>query len=65
VPTGVLRALAPVGPIIGPLAGMPSNLRELVSASDGVTYWATHEKATRELGYAPRELAIGLPTAVA
>ena len=27
--------------------------------SDGVTYWASHAKATAELGYAPRDLAIG------
>lgn len=65
VPTGLLRALAPLGPVIGPVAGMPPNLRELVAASDGVTYWASHGKATRELDYRPREFAVGLPTAVA
>ncbi|MEH3052486.1 MAG: NAD-dependent epimerase/dehydratase family protein [Patulibacter minatonensis] len=64
VPTGLLRALAPAGRVIGPLAGMPSNLRELVAASDGVTYWARHDKATRELDYRPRDLAVGLPTAL-
>ena len=65
VPSGLLRALAPAGRVIGPLAGMPPNIRELLSASDGVTYWARHDKATRDLDYRPRELAVGLPTAVA
>ncbi|MBA3290951.1 MAG: hypothetical protein H0U17_05600 [Actinobacteria bacterium] len=36
--------------------GLPSNLRELVTASDGFTYWA-RDKARRELGYAPSEYA--------
>lgn len=64
IPAGLLRAIAPAGRLIGPVAGMPPNIRELVSASDGVTYWASHDKATRELDYRPRELAVGLPTAV-
>jgi hypothetical protein len=40
--------------------GTSPNLRELISASDGVTYWARDDKARRELGYAPRPLADGL-----
>lgn len=40
--------------------GTGPNLRELISAADGVTYWASHEKASRELGYEPRGLAAGL-----
>lgn len=64
VPSGVLRALAPAGRLIGPVAGMPPNIRELLSASDGVTYWARPDKAARALGYQPRELAVGLPTAL-
>jgi nucleoside-diphosphate-sugar epimerase len=64
VPTAVLRGLAPAGAIVGPAFGMPRNLRELVRASDGVTYLATHDKATRELGYRPRALADGLPSAL-
>jgi nucleoside-diphosphate-sugar epimerase len=60
MPTGVLRAAAPVGPLVGPLLGFPPNLGELISASDGVTYWAGHDKAVRELGYAPRPLEQGL-----
>ncbi|MFL6230373.1 MAG: hypothetical protein ACJ741_16495 [Pyrinomonadaceae bacterium] len=38
------------------------NLRELISASDGVTYWATDAKARRDLGYEPRDLEAGLAT---
>jgi hypothetical protein len=43
----------------GALLGVRPNLRELISASDGVTYWGNHATATAELGYAPRDLAIG------
>ncbi len=64
VPTGVLRLLAPAGRLIGPLAGMPPNVRELISASDGVTYWGGCDKAIRELDYRPRTLTVGLPTAL-
>jgi len=60
VPTILLKALAPLGPVIGKVAGQPPNMRELISASDGVTLWSSHEKATRELGYEPRSLAVGL-----
>jgi dihydroflavonol-4-reductase len=60
MPTGVLKAAAPLGPVVGPLLGFPPNLGELISASDGVTYWAGHDKAVRELGYSPRPLEQGL-----
>lgn len=60
MPTVLLRMLAPFGRFVGPLLGQPPNLRELITASDGVTYWATHEKAHRELGYTPRDLEAGL-----
>jgi dihydroflavonol-4-reductase len=53
-PTWLLRAAAPIARRIGP------DLGELVSASAGVTYWATDAKARRELGYAPRDLEAGL-----
>jgi hypothetical protein len=39
---------------------LPPNLREMIRAADGVTYWATDEKARRELGYAPRDLETGM-----
>jgi dihydroflavonol-4-reductase len=64
LPTAILRGLAPAGGLIGPAFGMPRNIRELISASDGVTYLASHAKATRELGYQPRALADGLPSAL-
>jgi dihydroflavonol-4-reductase len=61
-PSWLLHAVTPLGGLIGrPLAGAP-NLREMVRASDGVTYWATDAKARVELGYAPRDLAAGLRT---
>ena len=40
--------------------GFPPNLRELIRVSDGVTYWATDDKARRELGFGPRDLETGL-----
>jgi dihydroflavonol-4-reductase len=60
MPSVLLKASAPLGPVIGPLMGFPPNLGELIRVSDGVTYWATDEKARRELGFEPRDLAAGL-----
>lgn len=60
MPTVILKMSAPLGPLFAPRLGFPPNLRELISASDGVTYWARHDKAVRELGYAPRRLEQGL-----
>jgi nucleoside-diphosphate-sugar epimerase len=60
LPVGLMKALTPVGPLVGKLMGQPPNLRELISSADGVTFWASHEKATRELGYAPRGMEEGL-----
>jgi dihydroflavonol-4-reductase len=54
IPTLLLRASIPLGPLIGRVTGTGPNLRELISASAGVTYWASDDKARRELGYAPR-----------
>lgn len=56
IPTTMIRMMAPFGRVMGPLLGQPPNLREVIRASHGVTYWATHAKAERELGYAPRDL---------
>lgn len=53
--TVLLRALAPLGGLIG-----QPNLREVISASDGVTYWASSDKAERELGFRPRSIEAGL-----
>ena len=60
LPNAMIRLSAPLGPVVGPLMGFPPNLRELVKTSDGVTYWASDEKARRELGFAPRDLDTGL-----
>jgi dihydroflavonol-4-reductase len=60
MPTGLIKLAAPAGPVLGKLMGFPPNFRELISASDGVTYWAKDDKARRDLGYAPRDLRSGL-----
>jgi nucleoside-diphosphate-sugar epimerase len=60
VPTPLLKALTPVGPLVGKLMNQPPNLREMITSADGVTFWASHEKASRELGYAPRGMEEGL-----
>ncbi len=60
MPTAMLKALTPVGPLVGKLAGQPPNLRELISSADGVTFWAGYEKAERELGYSPRGMEEGM-----
>ena len=60
LPTPLLKALAPIGPLVGKLAGQPPNLRELISSADGVTFWASYEKAGRELGYSPRGMEEGM-----
>ena len=60
LPVPVMKALTPIGPLVGKLMGQPPNLRELISSANGVTFWASHEKASRELGYAPRGMEEGL-----
>jgi nucleoside-diphosphate-sugar epimerase len=60
VPTGALKAMVPIAPVVTKAMGVGPNLRELITASDGVTYWATDAKARRDLGYAPRDLDSGL-----
>lgn len=60
MPTSLVKLAAPFGRVVGPLMGYPPNMRELISTSDGVTFWATDAKARAELGYAPRDLEDGL-----
>jgi nucleoside-diphosphate-sugar epimerase len=60
MPTGMLKAMTPMGPVVGKIMGQPPNLRELISSADGVTFWAKHDKAMRELAYSPRPLEVGL-----
>jgi nucleoside-diphosphate-sugar epimerase len=49
VPTGVADQL-----------GLPPNIREVISAADGVTYWASSARAERELGFRARPLEAGV-----
>jgi dihydroflavonol-4-reductase len=65
MPNALMKMSAPLGPVIGPAMGFPPNLRELISASAGVTYWARDDKARRELGFEPRSLDDGLRETVA
>jgi nucleoside-diphosphate-sugar epimerase len=60
LPTGLMKAMVPLGPVVGKMMGQPPNLRELISSADGVTFWAGYGKAERELGYAPRGMEEGL-----
>ena len=60
IPVPLMKAMIPIGPLVGKLMGQPPNLRELISSADGVTFWASYEKAKRELGYEPRGLEEGL-----
>ena len=60
MPTAMIKMAVPIGPLVGKVMGFPPNLRETISASDGVTYWATDDKARSELGYSPRDLDTGL-----
>ena len=55
IPTGLLRVMAPLGGLIG-----EPNLAEVISASAGVTYLASSDKAIAELGFAPRPIQDGL-----
>ena len=60
MPAAAVWASIPLGPLVGPLMGLPPNIGELYRASKGVTYWAKDDKARAELGYAPRDLDTGL-----
>jgi dihydroflavonol-4-reductase len=64
VPTIALRVMAPIVGRLRPATraslGLPDNLGEVLSASAGVTYWATARKAQVELGFVARDLRTGL-----
>jgi nucleoside-diphosphate-sugar epimerase len=64
LPPSILRAAIPLGRLLGPAFGLGPNLREALGAA-GSTYWATDEKARRELGYSPRDLETGLTQTLA
>jgi nucleoside-diphosphate-sugar epimerase len=60
VPTALMKAMAPFGPLVGKMMNQPPNLRELITSADNVTFWATNEKAARELGFDPRPIEEGI-----
>jgi len=64
LPAALAKASAPLGPVIGPLMGFPSNMKELIKTSDA-TVTFSDAKARRELGYVGRALDAGLPETVA
>lgn len=55
IPTALLRAMAPFGPLIG-----QPGLDEVISAAAGVTYWASSARAEAELGFTTRAIDAGL-----
>jgi nucleoside-diphosphate-sugar epimerase len=65
MPPALMKMAIPIGPLVGRMMGFPPNLGELIRTSDGVTYWATDEKARSRLGYAPRDLETGLKETLA
>lgn len=61
LPTWMIRLTSPLGGTgLGTKFDLPSNVGEMITATDGVTYWATDEKARTDLGYSPRSLATGM-----
>lgn len=60
LPVGLMKAMTPLGPVVGKVMNQGPNLRELISSADGVTFWAKHDKAMAELDYSPRGLEQGL-----
>ena len=64
MPAILVKASVPIAPLVTKAMGLPPNLKELISSSDGVTFWGSHDKAAAELGYAPRDLKTGLQQTV-
>jgi len=60
LPVPVIKASGPIWGLLARILKLPPNLKELIKSSEGVTYWATDEKARTQLGYAPRDLETGL-----
>ena len=63
LPDSVMRLGASAPAPLARAMGFPDDLGEVLSASLGVTYWASSAKAAAELGYTPRGLASGLRSA--
>jgi dihydroflavonol-4-reductase len=60
LPLWLIKASVPIWGLVARPFNLPPNLRELIKAGAGVTYWATDDKARTELGYSPRNLDEGL-----
>jgi dihydroflavonol-4-reductase len=60
LPPRLIKMAIPFGPLVGRAMGLEPNLREMIRASEGVTYWAKADKAAAELGWDPRGLEQGL-----
>ncbi|MBA2300609.1 MAG: NAD-dependent epimerase/dehydratase family protein [Chloroflexi bacterium] len=60
LPTALLRLGSHAPEALARAAGLPDDLREVLRATLGVTYWASSAKAATELGYVPRDLGSGL-----
>jgi dihydroflavonol-4-reductase len=59
VSTALLRLVEPLAGIAMRLGVFKYDLAEALRAADDVTYWASHGKATDELGFRPRPLSQG------
>jgi nucleoside-diphosphate-sugar epimerase len=65
IPTGVLKAIAPISGPFTRLAGYgPRFLREGITAGDGKSFAYSHARTTKRLGYQPRSLDEGLPPTI-
>jgi nucleoside-diphosphate-sugar epimerase len=60
LPTWVVKSAIPFGPLVGKAMGLGPNIREMIRAGDGVTYWAKADKAAGELDWHPRPLEQGI-----
>lgn len=60
MPGALIKMSIPLAPVVTKVMRLPPNLRELIRAGSGVTYWATDQKARRELGYTSRDLRTGM-----
>lgn len=63
VPDRAMRLTVPLNRVALRLGLSRLDMRETVAAGVGVTYWASHAKATAELGWEPRPLEEGVVAA--
>jgi dihydroflavonol-4-reductase len=60
LPPRLMKMAIPFGPLVGRMMGLEPNLREMIRAAEGVTYWAKADRAAGELGWRPRRMEEGL-----